>query len=310
LTLYQKIRFVFTGILSRLKGQLNGLPAIEFDTFGRMLAIREIFYNRTLHPSIISRLANPVSCTRYFEYAYAGSIVKAQLQQGNKIQSVLDISSPRLFPFWMVEKAGLSVHMVNPDQSDLEESRHIAHFVNNKSNLKFSDNVDATCLPFEENSFDMATSISVIEHVPDRGDSVMISELKRVVRHGGLIILSFPVKPEFTNEYRNINYYERNQNSEKNGKYFFQRFYDEESIKKRIVGHFDIVESDRRYWAETPIGWFEDYERKWMKEGLNQIVHDPEFMSKHFIATGSNHPMNSMGICCMTLIVNKQSHKY
>lgn len=305
----KNFRHVFAGLRARWKGQHNGLPGIEYDTFGRTLALREIVRGRTLNPSIIFRLANPVSCVRYFEYAYAGSVVKAQLQRENRIGSVLDISSPRLFPLWMVEKAGLSVHMVNPDRSDLEGSRHMARFIKNNENLKFSDNVNATCLPFGENSFDLATSISVIEHVPDDGDSMMISELKRVVRPDGRIILSFPVKPEFTNEYREINHYNRNQHSEKNGRFFFQRFYDSDSISKRILSHSGIVEEGRQYWSETPAGWFEDYERKWMGEGLKQTVHDPELMSKHFIATGSNHPMDRMGICCITLIVNKQDHR-
>lgn len=286
---------------------MNGLPAIEFDTFGRTLAIREIFHNRTLHSLIISRLANPVSCVRYFEFAYAGKVLMAHLKRENKIKSVIDISSPRLFPLWMAEKAGLSVHMINPDQTDLEESRRMAHFVKNNRNLEFSDNVDATSLPFEESSFDVATSISVIEHVPDKGDCNMISELRRVVRSGGLIILTFPVKPEFTNEYRDINYYNMNRFSEEDGKYFFQRCYDSDSIMERILSHPGITEADRKYWAETPAGWFENYERKWMVEELELTVHDPELMSKHFIATGSNHPKDRMGICCLTLSVNKQS---
>ena len=303
-------RLIIRSMIARIKAKRRGIPGLNFDSFGRLLAFKQLIAERKLSPVIMRGLSNPVSCVRYFEYAYAGSIVKEQMQQGNKIQSVLDISSPRLFPLWMVEKAGLSVHMINPDQSDLDMSRHMARFVKNNRNLEFSDNVDATRLPFDDSSFDMATSISVIEHVPDKGDSIMVSELNRVVRPGGLIILSFPVKPEFTNEYRDIDYYNTNQDKEKNGKYFFQRYYDAESIRKRILSHSGIIEAGRQYWVESPAGWFEEYERDWMNKGIVQTVHDPELMSEHFIATGSNHPKDSMGICCITLKVNKQAHQH
>ena len=133
----------------------------------------------------------------------------------------------------------------------------------------------------------------------------MICELRRIVRPGGRIILSFPVKPEFMNEYREINHYNQNQNSRKDGTFFFQRFYDLDSISERILSQPDIIEEERQYWTETPVGWFEDYEKKWINEGLKQTVSDPELMSKHFTAAGSNHPKDRMGVCCMTLIVNK-----
>lgn len=52
---------------------------------------------------------------------------------------------------------------------------------------------DATKLNFEDNSFDTAVSISTIEHIVDSDRA--ISEILRVVRPGGIIILSFPYNP-------------------------------------------------------------------------------------------------------------------
>ena len=299
-----RLKYVVTGFKSRHKAQQNGLPGIEFDRFGRDLALRQILSEKSLDYSLVSGFANPVSCVRYFEFAYAGDIIKKQLQTNNRMDSVLDISSPRLFPFWMSEKAGLSVNMLNPDQLDLDTSRQIAGHLRNKTDISFTEHMDATRLGFDDNSFDIATSISVIEHVPDHGDSLMIRELVRVVRPGGLIILSFPVKPELDNEYRESNFYNRNQDSKKNGKYFFQRFYDLDSIRNRILSCPGVVEMGRQYWIETPAGWFEKYEKKWISEGLKQTSRDPELMSKHFTSNGSEHPEDCMGICCMTLVVN------
>ena len=45
-------------------------------------------------------------------------------------------------------------------------------------------------LPFADASFDLVTSFQVLEHVPDA--PAMLSELRRVVRPGGVVILTTP----------------------------------------------------------------------------------------------------------------------
>lgn len=303
---FHNLKLVLTGFYARWKGQCDGLPGLEYDTYGRLLAFRQFICNLTLHPAVIQRLVNPVSSVRYFEFAYVGSVIKLQLQGKRDFKSILDVSSPRLFPFWLVEKGGLSVHMINPDQADLNESRKLSRFVKNKHLLEFSDGIDATRLPFDDSSFDAAISISVIEHVIGQGDSEMVSELQRVVRPGGYIIITFPVMPVFTEEYRESSFYNRKQSNEKNGRYFFQRLYDPQSIRDRILSIPGIVEKERLYWAETPVGWFSEYEGQWIEEGLSRTALDPELMSRHFINNGNQHPQDGMGICCMTLIAGKQ----
>ena len=49
---------------------------------------------------------------------------------------------------------------------------------------------DATALPFDEDAFDAAVLMEVLEHVED--DRAALSELRRVVRDDGLLILSVP----------------------------------------------------------------------------------------------------------------------
>lgn len=49
---------------------------------------------------------------------------------------------------------------------------------------------DATNLPFEEESFDAVTMFDLIEHVPD--DRKAIAEARRVLRPGGVIMISTP----------------------------------------------------------------------------------------------------------------------
>lgn len=49
---------------------------------------------------------------------------------------------------------------------------------------------DGTNLPFDDDSFDLVTSFETIEHLYDR--KLFLSELRRVLRPGGLLILSTP----------------------------------------------------------------------------------------------------------------------
>jgi SAM-dependent methyltransferase len=52
---------------------------------------------------------------------------------------------------------------------------------------------DATELPFPDRSFDIITALDVIEHVDSDHDALM--ELRRVMRPGGLLIISVPAYP-------------------------------------------------------------------------------------------------------------------
>jgi SAM-dependent methyltransferase len=49
---------------------------------------------------------------------------------------------------------------------------------------------ELTALPFADNSFDVASCISVIEHVGRNGMSVVLNELHRVIRYAGRLLLT------------------------------------------------------------------------------------------------------------------------
>ncbi len=76
----------------------------------------------------------------------------------------------------------------------------IAFLVRNKANNYYESNVSylsARCemLPFASESFDVVTSISVLEHIPPGNDLAALWEMARVLKPGGHLLMTFDVAP-------------------------------------------------------------------------------------------------------------------
>lgn len=272
---------------------------MEFNRFGKRLVISKVLKGKKLSPLDSVLFVNPVSCVRYFEFSFADNIVERQ-EKIKRRRHALDISSPRIWPLWLGEKRNVYVTMVNPDRHDLANSKKIARYIKYYDRITFKDDADATALPFSNHSFDIITSISVIEHINGDGDTRMMSEIARLIVPGGIAIITFPVRPEHTNEYRKDDPYGTQEFVQGKG-VFFQRLYDFESIQNRILCQDSLKEISRQYYVENPPGWFRGYEQRWIRQGLSWVVNDPIFMTKHFFEAGAAHPTDRMGICCLAL---------
>jgi SAM-dependent methyltransferase len=110
---------------------------------------------------------------------------------------------------------------------------------------------DARKLPYEDASFDAAYSVSVIEHAEGERDSVVMAELERVVKPGGLVALTFPFRQEFAIEYVDHDLYGQHYVGEP---IFFYRHYDNTAVQSRLLEGraFEVVEKGL-----------------WRKEGVN-----------------------------------------
>jgi SAM-dependent methyltransferase len=65
------------------------------------------------------------------------------------------------------------------------------------ANLEFRE-ADCTSLPFPAQSFDAVVSFETIEHIA--GQETFLAEIRRVLRPGGLVILSCPNRVEYTDK--------------------------------------------------------------------------------------------------------------
>jgi len=280
------------------------LPGLEFDCFGRAIGERELADKGALTDSVIASFLTPVSCVRYFEFDFVASGFR-QLSGGDagsneRPPRILDVSSPRLFPFWLAEKLKADVTMINPDANDRRLSQALAAYVEGGEGITFVEDYAGTTLPFADDSFDAVTSISVIEHINNDGDVDLLREMIRVTKPGGSIILTFPVKGYFDEEYRDTRCYSTQEIDPERNAYFFQRFYDQEQIEARMLRHPGIREEARAYFVEDPPGWFDEYEQTWMRLGYQWIINDAQFMAEHFVPS-EEHPSDRMGICGLAL---------
>ena len=267
------------------------LPGRRFGTFGRRLALRLKFANLSARQLFF----NPVSAVRYFEFDFA----ERCFPEGHGIV-VLDVSSPALFGYYLSEHRELEYQYINLDEREFVLIKQQLTIV--KSQGSYSTNtVDARKIPLPDHSCDVVLSISVIEHIPDEGDTQAVAEMWRVLRPGGRLILTFPIKTQYTEEFRDRDVYDIGI-SEQGSNYFFQRYYDEETIRSRLTNqleNYDIVQ--KALYGERVACFFHEYEQRWIENGLDETIKDPYLMSRHMKKYSTIKEMPGLGIIGLCL---------
>ncbi len=277
-------------IIKSLYFYLRALPYLkgkEFDTFGRKSSL--LLLGKTKF--FISWLCNPVSIVRYFEVSFCHNSVNWQM-----VNKYLDVSSPRLFFVYLVKQyTNLSVEAINPDHNDLEDTREIVQSLGISDRINLSSE-NAIRLSYPDNYFDVITTISVIEHIPDNGDQMAIKELWRVLKPKGKLIITIPCMKQYQEEWREHDIYQLG-NPQKDQKYFFQRFYDEEALQSRLIDVIQVQPKIVQVFGEKQSGIFFEYERKWIKYGLEETIKDPLHITQDYKMFPSIDCLSGVGVC-------------
>lgn len=210
-------------------------PGLAFRRFCALLGLRLLFKGRGMRRAY-NLIVSPMDSVRYFEFDFIWRSIEEL-----KIHSYLDISSPRLFPLVVVDRTpDLVAVMINPDRKDLSMTVSWAESLGIADRCHFHGHLIEE-VPLEPNSFDVITSISVIEHIPD--DKRAIQKMWDLLKPGGRLLISVPCAAKASEEYINLNTYELLE-ADENGFVFWQRYYDEELIRQRI---FSVAGEPHRF---------------------------------------------------------------
>jgi SAM-dependent methyltransferase len=187
----------------------------------------------------IGKISQPVnSYTRFPEYYYMDQAISQYVIESTRSRParILDVGSPKCFGLYLANKLEVQVEMTDFSRLNLDEYELMARRLeaNARGRVHFATQ-DARSLDYEDGAFDIVYSMSVIEHVEgEHGDSESIREMVRVLRPGGLLLLSVPFGPRYVEQLRKgfASAVVRTKDQSLN---FYQRIYDRTALESRIL---------------------------------------------------------------------------
>lgn len=205
-----------------------GVPGLRLRTASFMLGLRALVApRRTLSPrSIFHLLFMPMESTRYFEFDFA-----EQMLAHRPVQRCLDISSPRLLPLSLLNRCPeMIADLINPNPDDLAQTTRLVELlgVGNRCRLHCCLLAEA---PFPPQTFDLITSISVLEHIPD--DRAAVGQIWDLLKPGGLFLLTVPCMAQAAEQYIDRNEWGLLAH-DRDGNVFWQRFYDQLMLEQNV----------------------------------------------------------------------------
>jgi SAM-dependent methyltransferase len=207
----------------------SSLPAFGLHGYGVRLGWQLLLRRRWTRG--LRYLIVPVNFWRRLEYEIV--VEEGDFRSSDR---VLDVGSPKLLSLYLAEKVGARV-----TATDIE-----SYFVDEYALLRSLRQVppqrlelgveDGRGLSFADSSFDKVYSISVVEHVPEDGDSQCVREMARVLAPGGRCLLTVPFWPQSRTDYRDSDFYWSGSSvGGPGGRVFFQRRYSEEDLHARLI---------------------------------------------------------------------------
>ena len=197
--------------------------------FGLNLGLRLLFSGNWIYA--LRYLLIPVNYWRALEYRIVWN--EAGIQHGDR---VLDIGSPKLMSLYLAKSLGIHVHATDIEDYFIEEYEVLRRVMRVSSETYHLEVEDGRKLRFDDEVFDKIYSISVLEHVPDDGDSACAHEMGRVLAPGGRCVITVPFSERSRDEYKKGGFYWTGSSRPgEDGSIFYQRRYSEPDLFNRII---------------------------------------------------------------------------
>jgi len=167
----------------------------------------------------LARLLVPLDPWRYYEMGR----VAEQPFTGR----VLDVSSPKLLMSLLAREGHGEWLGIDLMRREIERWRRVDPALD-------LEVADCTWLPYPDESFDHAVSVSVLEHVAGEGDREAMAEIWRVLRPGGDLHLTTNVATRPRELWREDAIYDE-ASPVIGGRVFFERHYTSRTLRERLL---------------------------------------------------------------------------
>lgn len=167
---------------------------------------------------------------RVLEFAYTLD----RLPKRKKLK-ILDISSPKILSFYLARKYGHQVTAIDIWDEEIEFWKEILGRIDSRRNMAARIELlieDGTCLSLENESFDCVYSVSSIEHFDDSGDTKALREISRVLKKGGIAVITVPYDENGHEVFKGEDVYHKKFTSEP---VFYERWYDKDLLQERLL---------------------------------------------------------------------------
>jgi SAM-dependent methyltransferase len=177
-------------------------------------------------------LVRPVNYWRTLEY----QLISDALQFDSR-DCVLDVGSPKLLSIYLAKVIGAEVYSTDIDDYFLETQSLVADVEQVPPDRLHLQVEDGRHLTFADDTFNKVYSLSVLEHIPEDGDTACIKEIARVLAPGGRCAITVPFWPTGRVDYIKDKgvYWTQHSVDIGGGQVFYQRRYSEPELFDRLV---------------------------------------------------------------------------
>lgn len=298
ITLAKKILYLIKGLFLSpiywiIAHQFN-MPGLNFYKECVNLGFLLLFKRKSLpYNSIYNLFFFPMDSTRYFEFDFVWSNINK-----SKVIKYLDISSPRIIPLLFLKNhPGVVAELVNPDKKDFA---YTAKFL---EDLHLKNRCNLHCLliedaPYKEESFDLITCISVLEHIPESQNAIL--KIWNLLSSGGTLIITLPCMAEATIQYISESEYGLFKPGT-DGFTFWQQYYDTLLLEERIYKVTGSPVQINVYGEKKPGSFARNAEQKRLG-GTYPFWREPYMMGKEYDYFTSIDDLPGEGVVAMKFL--------
>jgi len=187
----------------------------------------------------LGKIAQPINApSRFPEYWCFETAIRehASRPAAPRHLRILDVGSPKLMGLYLAQTMPATVLLTDITSLNIDEYRVMwAALERRAAGRALFALQDARSLPFRSSEFDVVYAMSVIEHIESEdGDRQAVRELMRVLKPGGLLLVSVPFGRSYVEQHR-LGFAGAARRTGDLRPYFFQRIYDRRAFETRIL---------------------------------------------------------------------------